>query len=129
MRQFVLGLFLLVGLTGCDFTDAATRLAHDLEREAKTLRATGEATRAFTHNPKSAPDGVTGPYTVTFKAGPLGKGFLGFSKGSTEVWHHTSYHLRFVEVPRDLKIRKVEGEGFVVVLSRKGDAIEVTDLR
>jgi hypothetical protein len=110
-------------------TDAATRLAYDLERQAAAIRRSGESTLTFTHNPLNSPEGVTGAYTVTFKAGPTGTGFLGFSKGQQEVWYHTSYHLRFVVVPKDLKIRKAAGEPFRVVLRKSGDTVEVTGLR
>jgi hypothetical protein len=131
MRHTLLALTLLGCLAGCgDFmTDAATRLAHEIEREAKALRSSNETTRAFTHKPKSSPEGVVGPYTVTFGGGPLGKGYLAFSKGAQEQWYHTSYHLRFVEVPESLKIKKAEGQSFVVVLKRSGDAVQVTELR
>ena len=61
MRRFVLILCLAVGLAGCDFmTDAATRIAYDLEREAAALRRSGEATRTFTHKPKASPEGRAG---------------------------------------------------------------------
>jgi hypothetical protein len=129
MRHLGLILILTLTLAGC--TDAATRLAHDLEREAEALRRSGQMTRTFTHKPQSLPDGVTGAYTVTFKAGPvrLGSGFLTFSKGPYEQWHRTTYHMRFVEVPRDLNIRKAAGEPIVIVLTRTGDAVRVTELR
>jgi hypothetical protein len=128
MCQLGLILTLALILTGCS-SDAATRLAYDLEREAKTLLSSGDKTLAFTHKPQGPPDGVTGAYTVTFKGGPLGQGFLAFSKGSHEVWTHTSYHLRFVEVPKDLRIRKGDGESFVVVLAKIDGAVHVTELR
>ena len=111
------------------FTDAATRLAYDLERQAAAIRHSDETTLTFTHNPLSAPEGVTGAYTVTFKGGPLGTGFLSFSRGQQEVWYHTSYHLRFVAVPKDLKIRKAAGQPFTVVLTKSGNSVEVTELR
>jgi hypothetical protein len=129
MRQLGLILILTLSLAGC--TDAATRLAYDLEREAEALRRSGEATRTFTHKPQSSPEGVVGAYTVILKAGPvaLGSGFLTFSKGPQQQWYRTTYHMRFVEVPRDLKIRKAEGESLIVVLMRNGNTVQVTELR
>jgi hypothetical protein len=118
MRRFVLVLCLAVGFAGCDFmTDAATRIAYDLEREAAALRRSGETTRTFTHKPKASPEGITGPYTVR-----LGRA-LSISK------YHTSYHSNFVEVPKALVVRKGEGEVFQIVLTRVGDSIQVTELR
>jgi hypothetical protein len=129
MRHPGLILILTLSLAGC--TDAATRLAYDLEREAEVLRRSGETTRTFIHKPQSAPEGVTGAYTVIIKAGPvrLGSGFLTFSKGPYEQWYRTTYHMRFVEVPRDLKVRKAEGEPLTIVLARIGGAVHVTELR
>jgi len=118
MRRLVLVLCLTFGLAGCDFmTDAATRIAYDLEREAAALRRSGEATRTFTHKPKASPEGITGPYTVR-----LGRA-LSISK------YHTSYHSNFVEVPKMLVVRKGDGEAFQIVLTRVGDSIQVTELR
>ena len=133
-EALALMLSLAIGLlAGCDGTDAATRIAFDLEHHSRALRASGETSLGFTHNPKSAPDGVTGPYTVTFKAGPMGaakgSGYLSFSKGSQEVWHHTGYHLHYVEVRKDLKISKAQGEPLIIVLARIENSVLVIDLR
>jgi hypothetical protein len=131
MLRLLLALAFVGFLAGCDdfLTDAATRLAYQIEREAKALRDSHETTRTFTHTPKNSPEGVTGAYVVTFVAGPLGKGYLAFSKGSQEQWYHTSYHLRFVHVTENLKISKAEGGSFMVVLKRVGDGIHITELR
>ena len=58
---------------------------------------------------------------------PLGN--LGFFKGPPEAWHRTSYHRRFVEVPRDLRVQKSAGEPVTVALTRSGDTVDVTELR
>jgi hypothetical protein len=125
---------LLAGISGCgDYTDAATRLAYEIEREAKALQQSGEATRVFTHRPKSAPEGVDDAYTVKFALGYAGKGGLtvsGFNIAQKkQVGYGTSYHLRFVQVPKDLTVSKPAGEPVVVVLTRVGDAVHVTELR
>lgn len=130
MPRLLFALALFGFMAGCgDFmTDAATRLAYQIESEAKALRGSKETTRTFAHKPKSSPEGVTGAYVLTFVAGPLGKGYLAFSKGPQEQWYHTSYHLRFVEVPQDLKIRKAEGQAVQVVLKRSGETVQVAEL-
>ena len=96
-----LGLILLLAMCLAACTDAATRLAYGLEREAQALRLSGETTRTFTHKPQGEPEGVTGAYTVTIKAGPvrLGSGFLTFSKGPQEQWYRTTYHMRLWRSP------------------------------
>ncbi len=119
MRLLVV-LAVALGLAGCDFmTDAATRLAYDLEREANALRKSGDSARVFTHTPKKSPAGITGPYTVRL-----------VTRGTIQIGkYHTTYHLNFVEVPKTLRIQKADGEGFVVVLTRAGDTVQVAELR
>ena len=118
MRRLILVLCLTVALTGCDFgTDAATRIAYDLERESAALRRSGETMRTFIHKPKPTPEGITGPFTLR-----LGRS-LSISK------YHASYHSNFVEVPTTLVVRKGDGEAFEIVLTRVGNRIEVTGLR
>jgi len=120
-----LGLFLtlLLGLAGCG--DPATRLADELEHEAKALRRSGETTRSFIHKPKGLPESANGAYTVKFVT--RGHGYLGFYGNALGC--STSYHRRFVEVPKDLTISKRQGEPVVVVLTRIGDTVQVTELR
>jgi hypothetical protein len=40
----------------------------------------------------------------------------------------TTYHLNFVQVPREMSVRKKAGEAAVLVLHKKGDLIEIESL-
>jgi hypothetical protein len=134
-RMCGLGLLTLLLVASCgDYTtDAATRLAYELEYESKALRRSGEATRTFTHTPKKSPEGVDGAYTVKFVLGQSGKRGIIVSGYSTThqkpYGYGTSYHLNFVEVPKDLTISKLQGESVVILLTRIVDTVQVTALR
>jgi|LauGreDrversion4_2_1035121.scaffolds.fasta_scaffold311794_3 hypothetical protein len=124
MRAF-LCLLLLVVTPGCDFlTDAATRAAFEIEAATHEMRRQGLASYEFTHIPKTWPEGVDGPWElVIHESSQIGQGGLGLGR------YGTSYHTRFVRVPRTLRIAKQAGEGCVIVLRRNGDAIELVGLR
>ena len=70
-------------------------------------------------------EGVDGPWDLLIQeSGKLpGQGALCLGR------YATSYHHRFVRVPRTLSVSKQAGEGCVIVLRRDGDAIELVGLR
>jgi hypothetical protein len=125
MRLF-LGLLLILVTPGCDFlTDAATRAAYEIRDATYVMRLKGLDTYELTHVPKAEPEGVRGPWELLIQeSGDLpGQGALCLGR------YATSYHNRFVRVPRTLSITRKAGEGCVIVLRRNGDAIEVVGLR
>jgi hypothetical protein len=124
----LLGFGLLALLASCDFlTDAATRAAFDIEAATAIMEKEGLRSYEFAHVPKPSPDGVTGPWELLIqRSGPMGVG----PTGALCIGRYgTSYHNRFVSVPRTLHVAKQAGEGCVIVLRRNGDAIELVELR
>ena len=125
-------------LGGCFLvTDAGTRLANELKDGAASLRKSDQERLEITHRPASFPEGIHGPYEVVFQqsvdctrcgslfVGNVDTGSPGFRSGGGS----TTYHLNFVIVPRELKIRKQKDQPVVIVLHKAGDAIEVEALR
>jgi len=125
-------------LGGCILmTDAATRLANELKDGAASLRNLNQERLEVTHRPLSFPDGIHGPYEVVFqqsvgctKCGSLFVGDLDTTNSEYRAGGgSTTYHLNFVIVPRELKVRKQKDQAVVIVLHKAGDAIEVEALR
>src|SRR5512134_1171005 len=115
-------------------SDAATRLAYQIRDEAAGLRRSGEATRTFEHRPKSWPDGISGDYRIEIvetKTAPRpGHRSIGVARNLTEqTWYATSYHLNFVEVPKDLVAAHKKGEPTRVTLEMKDGKVLLTDLK
>jgi hypothetical protein len=138
LRYWATAAAALIGLSGCFlFTDAGTRLAYELKDGAAELRASNQERLEITHKPLSFPEGVHGPYEVVLqqsvdctKCGSLFVGDIPTSNADyTPSGGSTSYHLNFVIVPSELKVRKQKGEAVVIVLHKTADAIEVESLR
>ena len=131
----------LAGLSCCGLplTDGATRLAGEIRGAAKRLRDSSENRLEMKHRPLSWPDGVKGRYEIVFQASldhPRSGGSLlvgDLDSSGYRKWGYnwsTTYHLNFVRVPRELRIRKNAGEAVVVVLERRADGtVDVTDLK
>lgn len=134
----VVALFLtacLVWSPGCTFmTDAATRLAYDVVREAGELRRSDDAERTFEHVPLASPEGCDGAYNVRFQESlhhpQSGGSILVGCKGSENFGRYgysygTTYHLNAVRVPVSLSVEKAMGETVRITLRKNGGAIEV----
>jgi hypothetical protein len=107
-------------LAGC--TDAATRVAYDIEAGAKGSQAERST---IAHRPKSWPDGCGGDYTLQLSR----ESSLVVWCSSEESSYTTNYHLRFVEVPETFKVYKRAGEPVLIVLERHDGRVIVKDLR
>lgn len=108
-------------LPGCDvFTDAATRLAYDMESAAKKLRNHGDK-YILHHETPSKQGECEGPYTVQLdKVGAL----IIWCKdktGAVVSSPGTIYHRRFVQTPETYYLEKDAGETLVIELERRGD--------
>jgi hypothetical protein len=126
--RLLLCLLLASLAAGCDFlTDAATRAAYEIEAATREMDLKGLEYYELTHVPKKSPDGVDGPWELLLQQSGL---IPSQPRGSLGVGRYgTTYHNRFVRVPRTLRIAKNAGEGCVIVLRRSGDVIEIVDLR
>ena len=140
--SFLLVLLLapLACLSGCCLmTDGATRLAGEIGDASERLHHSSAASLEMKHRPFPWPDGPKGPYEIVLQRSlehPRSGGALlvgdSDSRGYKNLGYNwgTTYHLRFVRVPRELSIRKKSGETTIVVLERRADgAVEVTNLR
>lgn len=132
-------LALLLSACGPPLTDGATRLASDIGKTARQLRQSPQATLELTHRPLSRPEGVKGPYEIVLQSSadfPRSGGSLLVSDLDSPGYRRWGYnwsttsHLRHVEIPKPLAIRKPSGASTVLVLDRRADGtIEVTALR
>jgi hypothetical protein len=129
----------ILSLCGC--TDAATRVAYDLEWGAGRLGSREGARRDVSHVPRRWPEGCAGSYTLRLDRGSAialghnnfrnteGSGGLHVrcfaADGNPHSWG-TTYHLRFVDVPVPVEMDKKGGETAVIELQRiNGRAVVV----
>ena len=115
-------------------SDAATRLAYQLRDEAAALKRSGETIRTFEHRPKAWPEGISGAYRIEIietKTSPRpGHRSIGVARNLTEpTWYSTSYHLNFLEVPKDLVVSHQKGEATIVTLELKEEKVVLTELK
>jgi hypothetical protein len=115
-------------------SDAATRLAYEIRDEAQALRRSGAAARTFEHRPKSWPEGISGDYrieiTETRSSPRPGHRSIGVARNLSErTWYATSYHLNFVEVPKDLVVSHRKGEPAIITLEMKDGKVLLTELK
>lgn len=125
-RQVCLALLALL----CACTDGATRIAYEIEAGVAAFGRSDAKTTSLRHVPEPRPDGCAGAYTVQFTASsalviwckkPDGDG--------VQSSHITTYHLRFVEVPRTYKLDKDAGEATIIDLSKENGRVVVTAVR
>jgi hypothetical protein len=121
----------LLLLSGCGVSeDNGTRLAYALEKAAKELRASNASEIVVHYTPI---DGVGEPYYVELTPS------LEESWQKQEIWSSylvvsgqssggTSYHNRFVFVPKRLYLQK-DGGATELVLKKEGDRISVVAVR
>lgn len=120
----------LAAISGCgELTDAATRLASDIEAGADHLGSEPGATYTIEHKTPSYPGQCTGPYTVQLdKVGALII-WCKDSAGETTDSHSTSYHSRFVDTPRTRILDKPAGSTLIIDLERQNGRAAITDVR
>jgi hypothetical protein len=111
-----LPLLAFVALTaGCDaFTDAATRIASDIEAGAGRLGQEAGARYSILHNTPSKSGECTGPYKVQIdKVGALVI-WCKDESGKTVSSHSRSYHARFVDTPQTYILEKPAGSTLTI---------------
>ena len=111
-ERFLVLLVFLAALTACfgDSTDAATRLAFDIEAGADRLGSEAGDTYSIQHHTPSKPGECTGPYAVQLdKVGALIV-WCKDAAGLTVTSHSTSYHARFIDIPRTYVLERKPGQ-------------------
>jgi hypothetical protein len=140
-RRFVVVAALLF-MAGC--SDAATRVAYDIESGTDRLASNDGARLEISHVPRSWPEGCSGSYTLRIEKGAAtsdGQGNFRTtedsgglsvrcygSDGNEHRWR-TTYHLRFVEVPAPVEVRKNGGDPAVIEIQRASGKALVIGLR
>ena len=129
----------LLGFTGCEriferlVSDSATRLAYQIRDQSRLLRLTGKSPRTFEHHPAAWPDGPAGDYRIEIiSSAPPGDGRRAiFTAKSYDgpLWSSTTYHLNYVQVPRNLKAAHRKGEPTLVTLELRDGVVYLTRLQ
>jgi hypothetical protein len=115
---------------GCDvWTDAATRLAFDIEAGTGRLGRQNGAKHSIRHNTPSKAGECTGPYTVQLdKVGAIVI-WCKDAAGRTVSSHSTTYHARFIDTPRTYILDKPAGATLTIDIERRNGRAVVTDVR
>lgn len=116
----------LAAITGCDIlTDAATRLAYDINAAEGRLGHEPGARYSIRHTPADASE-CGGPYTVQLdKVGALIV-WCKDAAGSTVASGSTTYHSRFIDTPQTYIVEKPAGSTLVIEIERRnGRAVVV----
>ncbi|HKU71443.1 MAG TPA: hypothetical protein VJQ51_11440 [Burkholderiales bacterium] len=127
-RVLILALFFTAA--GCDFlTDAATRIAYDIEAGEGRLGRGDGAKYRIEHRTPSTRDQCTGPYKVQIDKVGMLVIWCYDDAGRTVSSHSTSYHHRFVDTPRTWILDKPAGSTLVIDLERRGGRAVIADVR
>ena len=129
-RHWLSLLVFLAAAAGCDaFTDAATRIAYDIEAGAGRLGKEAGAKYSIRHKTPSKSDECIGAYTVQLdKVGALVI-WRNDETGKTVSRHSTSYHARFVDTPQTYILEKPAGATLTIDIERRGSGALVTSVR
>jgi len=125
VRQNMRRLIALLSLTaacstGCgSLTDAATRIAYDIESGAKRLGENEGSSFAIQHVTPSRPGECIGPYKVHFDKVGLVVIWCKDSTGQDISRHSTSYHRRFVDTAMNYTVVKPAGAILQIHLERR----------
>jgi hypothetical protein len=116
-----LSLALLSVAAGCGaFTDAATRIAYDIEAGTGRLGRENGARYSIQHHTPSKAGECVGPYVVQLdKVGALVI-WCKDEAGTTVSSHSTTYHGRFVDTPRTYILNKPAGSTLTIDIERRG---------
>ena len=128
LSGLVLGL--LGSVAGCDlFTDAATRLAYDIEAAESRLGRASGSRYTLVHRTPSKSGECGGPYVVQVdKVGALIV-WCRDEAGQTVSSHSTSYHARFVDTPQTTIVEKPARAPLTLVLERRGTRAVIIEVR
>jgi len=121
---------LLAAMAGCDaLTDAATRIAYDIEAAEGRLGRGEGARHAIQHKTPSAAGQCVGPYKVQVdKVGALVI-WCKDDAGKTVSSHSTTYHARYVATPQTWILDKPAGSTLTIELERRGGRATIVAVR
>jgi len=127
--------FELVALAGAlaaaacgPFTDAATRLAYDIENGSERLGDDDGARYALIHQTPSRPGDCEGSYKVQLDDVGAIIIWCRDPAGAAVSSHSTSYHRRFVETARTFILDKPAGSPLTIVLERRRGRPVIVDV-
>jgi hypothetical protein len=116
-------------LSGC-LTDAATRLAYDIEAGAGRVGRAEGAVYTLVHRVPSSAGECVGPYRVQLdKVGAIIVWCKDAAGDTTVSSHSTSYHSRFVETSETRIVDKPANEALVIVMERRGGRVVITGVK
>jgi hypothetical protein len=123
-------LIFLGAAAGCgEFTDAATRIAYDIEAGADRLGKQEGARTSIVHHEPSKRGECEGPYKVQLdKVGALIVWCYDAS-GRTVSSHSTTYHARFVDTQQTWLLDKPAGSDLVIEVERRGGRAVMVEAR
>jgi hypothetical protein len=100
-------------------TDSATRAAYDLEKAADVMQLTSASTYTLVHRPKASPEGCSHDYSFQLSRQSSLLVWCKSADGTTNVASHaTTYHLRYVDVPEQIRFEKRAGEPVTIELQK-----------
>ncbi len=112
---------------GC--SDGATRIAYEIEAAVADFQRSSDQTRTLRHEPKASPEGCADAYTIQFSAA---SSLLIWCKpaigGKATSSHTTTYHLRFVKVPKTYLVDKAAGKPTFIELKKEGASVVITNV-
>lgn len=119
----------LLLLTGC-FTDAATRIAYDIEAATKRVGHTENSQFTLAHRTPSKKGECDNSYKVQLdKVGALIIWCKDEMNNQTLSSHSTSYHSRFVDTPQTYILEKNAGETLFIELERRNGRIVIANVK
>jgi hypothetical protein len=116
-------------LSGC-FTDAATRLAFDIEAAAGRVGRSEGSQYTLVHRTPSKSGECVGPYKVQLDhVGAIVIWCKDATADKTVSSHSTSYHGRFVDTPETRILDKPAADPLVIELERRGGRVVIASVK
>jgi hypothetical protein len=115
---------------GCGaFTDAATRMAYDIEAGAGRLGKENGARYSIQHHTPSKAGDCAGPYTVQIDKVGMLVIWCKDDAGKTVSSHTTSYFARFVDTPQTSILEKPAGSTLTIDIERRSGRAVIVNVQ
>ena len=130
LARLVPALVLAGVVAGCDlFTDAATRLAYDLESASTRLGSAPGSRYTLVHRTPSKSGECEGPYVVQVDRVGAIIVWCKDASGTTVSSHSTTYHGRFTDTPATVIVEKPAREPLTIDLERRNGRAAIVAVR